>query len=273
MANLEHDPELIERMARVYAGNAAAHFKAAEQYHRPTNGPRSEWTQHGMLGASGLAIAASYWSLIDPPIAAKLYRDAMRAYRALGHDYWVVLAPLTSDVDGIALMLSAVDEFSELTPQTVAFSMIFNETYVTDGRNARRERLIGYWRHVGNLPIGRLGIPLDYYGRCAQAMHRTREQKDVRAFLFEARNFVLRVAEVLRTASHDRFHWLRLQSTVLPAEPEAVAMATAMSRMSHSMFKMPISEIPELDQHGRLLVELGDDMWRVTHENNEERQR
>jgi len=155
--------------------------------------------------------------------------------------------------------------------QTVAFAMICNEMYDAGRRGHRSERLVAHWRQAGNYPIGRLGIPLDYYVRCAQAMHDARAKKSVEGFLVEVATYVHRAAEVLRSASHDRFHWLRLESTVLPAEPEAVAMTTAMSTISRAIFGVPISEMPNLDSHGRLLVEIGDQMWQAGQRDDQRR--
>jgi hypothetical protein len=124
----------------------------------------------------------------------------------------------------------------------------------------RAERLDDHWRHAGNSPIGRLGIPLDYYVRVAQAMRAARTRRDFDRFVVEAAAYVLRAAEVIRSASHDHFHWLRLQSTILPAEPEAVAMTTAMSMMAHAVFGRPMSEMANLDAHGMRLVEIGNEL-------------
>src|SRR6266702_1617380 len=140
MPKLEHDPQLIERLALMQEGNATAHLRSAGK--QAGGAPRSRWSKHEMLAASSLVIAASYWSLITPSKALLCYRRATEIYRA----------------------------------------------------------------------------------------------------------------------SHDRFHWRSLQSTVLPAEPEAVAITTAMSMMSHAMFQRSISDMPNLDAHGRLLVEVGEGM-------------
>jgi hypothetical protein len=91
-------------------------------------------------------------------------------------------------------------------------------------------------------------------------MRAARNSRNIERFFAEAGNYVRRAAEVVRSASHDQFHWRRLQSTVLPAEPEAVAMTTAMSIMAHTAFRMPITEMSELDAHGRLLVDMGEKM-------------
>jgi hypothetical protein len=272
MPKLELDPQLIERLALTHEGNAIAHISlAAEERREGADAPRPGWAQHHMLGASGFVIAASYWSLIDARKAVALYRVATKIYHDMGHGYWMVLALTSANENEITPILSVVDETPVPSPQTVAFAMISNEMYDTDRHGARAERLNAHWRQVGNYPIGRLGIPLDYYAHCAQAMHAARAEKSAERFIVEAVNYVHRAAEVLRSASHDRFHWLRLESTILPAEPEAVAMTTAMSTMSRALFGVPITEMPNLDEHGRLLVEIGDEMWEAAHRDSERR--
>lgn len=265
MPKLEHDPELIERLARMHEGNAVAHMKRAAEWHENSDVPRLGWSQHQMLAASGFVIAASYWSLINPRRAIEGYRNTSKMYRDMGHDYWVVLALATANSNWTIPVLSAVDEMHAPSPQTVAFAMVCNQMYDDLGSGARAERLDSRWREIGNYPIGRLGIPLDHYARCAQAMRTAREKGNAERFFSEAANYVHRAAEVLRSASHDRFHWLRLESTILPAEPEAVAITTAMSVVSHTLFKTPISKVPNLDAHGRLLVEVGDEMRSVAY--------
>ena len=70
MAELEHDPRLIEHLALLHEGNAAAHMRhAAERQHKATDAPQSGWTQHHMLGASGFVVAASYWSQAGAAVA------------------------------------------------------------------------------------------------------------------------------------------------------------------------------------------------------------
>lgn len=259
MPELGHDQRLIERLALMHEGNAAMHVKRAAEQLEVGNAPRSRWSQHYMLAASSFVIAASYWSLIAPRKAILRYRSAAEVYQAMGHSYWMVLSLASASEGEIPSMLFEIDETPAPSPQAVAFAMVANEMSGADRRGVRSERP-AHWRHAGNVPIGRLGVPLDHYARCAQAMRAARADKDVERFFAEAANYVHRAAEVLRSASHDRFHWLQLQSAILPAEPEAVAMTTAMSMMSHAMFGMPISKIPSLDAHGRLLVEIGDEM-------------
>jgi hypothetical protein len=261
MPELEHDRRLIENLALLHEANAALHSKyAAEQGHTDETLGRPRLSQHEMLAASGFVVAASYWSLIEPSRAITLYLKASETYRFLGHSYWMVLALASVNGDEIQTMLSVVDEMPAPSPQAVAFAMVANEVADADRRTKRAELLDTHWRHIGNSPVGRLGIPLDHYARCARAMRSARRDKNPEGFFAEAASFVNRAAEVLRSASHDRFHWLQLRSAILPAEPEAVAMTCAMSMMSHSMFKMPIAKLPNLDAHGRLLVEIGDEM-------------
>jgi hypothetical protein len=260
MPEIEHDSKLVERVALVYEGNAMAHLKRAPGQYEVAAAPRSDWTQHYMLAASSFVIAASYWSLVATRKALTVYRAAADIYRELGHEYWVVLALAASNGNDFAPALSAIDEMLSPNPQTIAFAMVWNELHPTERRDLRAKHLFLRWRETGNYPIGRLGIPLDYYGQLAQGIHFARQEKNPDLFFFAAADYLRRAAEVIRTASHDRFHWLRLESTILPAEPEAVAITTAMSIVSHAMFRVPISQMPNLDMHARLLVDIGEEM-------------
>ncbi|MES1240849.1 MAG: hypothetical protein ABUT39_04460 [Acidobacteriota bacterium] len=261
MAELAYDSELVERLAIVNEGNAAVHLERAEQQRgkREEAKAGSKWSQHEMLAASGFVLAASYWSMIAPRKAVDLYRRAARIYRSKGHSYWMILALASLNDRDIAEIPSFMEETKAPSPQAVAFSLVGTELANAD----HRERLAEHWRHAGNPPVGRLGVPLDYYGRCAWAMHAARTEKNSELFFAAGASYVHRAAEVIRSASHDRYHWQRLQSAVLPAEPEAVAMTAAMSSMSQSLFGASIREIPNLDAHGRLLVDIGEDLRRA----------
>jgi hypothetical protein len=264
MPNLAHDKRLIEVLALVHEGNAKAKMRVGSESQKAGEVQRKGWAQHTMLSASSFVIAASCWSLLDPRKAVEDYRNAMRLYRSMEHDYWAVLALASMSFEDMEAVLSAIDEMSEPGPQIVAFGMVCNAISHDDRYESRAERLNKHRRRVGDFPVGRLGISLEQYARCAEAFHAAREKKDGRERLLrEGSTYVRRASEVLRGASHDRFHWLRLQSTILPAEPEAVAMTTAMSMLSHSMFGISMADVPDLDEHGQLLVEVGEAMYAV----------
>src|SRR6478609_2850251 len=97
------------------------------------------------------------------------------------------------------------------------------------------EHLEALWAHAGNVPIGRLGITFDHYVHCARAMRAAGRTKNVDAVRRAAVDYLDRASEVLRRASHDRFHWLRLQSSLLPAEPEAVAVMVALAAVARKV--------------------------------------
>ena len=139
--------------------------------------------------------------------------------------------------------------------------------------SARGERMNERWRHFGNVPVGRLGIPLDHYGECALAMREARAEREPRAFAVGMANYLRRASEVMRAASHDRYHWLRLQSAVLPAEPEAIAVTAAAAMLSHRWFDHSAADLSErmsleADRYGRMMLEIGDDLWRASREGN-----
>jgi hypothetical protein len=263
MPKIDHDPEVIADLARIYEGSAEAHLSLAANRDELGHSAKIEWSKHEMLAASCLAISASYWSLVDSSNAVRVYRQATGLYHRMGHSYWMPLAMASGGTGQISEALFSVAESNNPTPLSVAFAMVGGEMSERIEGEDVTERLGRQWRHVGNVPVGRLGIPLDYYGRLATAMRAARMRENRQFFLAEASQFVNRAAEVLRSASHDRFHWRQLQSPILPGEPEAVAMATAMSIVSHRIFGIPITEISQTDSHGRLLLEIAEEMRAV----------
>jgi hypothetical protein len=257
MADREHDEELNIRLAETTEGNAHYHDAHAQEEERSDEELPSRWSQHRMLAASGFAIAASYWSLVNPRKAVELYRLAARKYRELGHSYWMPLALASVDVTQVRSMAEVLERMPSPSPTAVAFTIIGNSM----GGQRNSEQVESLWQHIGNVPVGRLGIPMDMYGLCARAMTDAFREKNFERFRAAATGYLQRAAEVLRAASHDRYHWAMLQSEILPAEPEAVAMGIAMSIVSRSVFRMPMTEFSaDLDRHGRVIVEVADNM-------------
>jgi hypothetical protein len=139
MPELEHDRELIDRLARMHEGNAVAHVNRAAEQREEGVVPRTGWSQHQMLAASGFVIAASYWSLVEPSRAVADYRIATEIHRALGHSYWMVLALASASESDIVSVPLVIDDTRDPNPLTVAFAMIGNEVSNADGRGMRAE--------------------------------------------------------------------------------------------------------------------------------------
>jgi hypothetical protein len=272
MAETEFDLRYVRDVAEMHEGMARAHLRRATNLEGANDAsapdrrqlPR-EWSQDEMLAASGLVTAASCWSLVEPRRAASLYLQAAEIYRIMGHGYWVALALASGNTREIEKLADWIREVRTPSHLAVAFGMIGNALLERGKSAGPWERFETHWQHVGNVPVGRLGIPLDNYGRCAQAMRAVGDEQRPAPFAREAGNYLARAGEVRRMASHDTFHWRRLMSTVLPAEPEAIAMTRWMSAMSHTMFGVPLAKlIPDLDPHERVLVEVGEEMRAAT---------
>jgi hypothetical protein len=219
-----------------------------------------------MLAASGIAIAASLWSLVAPRSAVQRYRLAAETYRHLRHDYWIPLAIASGSAAELARGPGALAEAGTLSPQAVAFGMLALEmpgVGDADAAGAASERLHAAWRATGSVPVGRLGLPLELYVRCAEAVRRVRLERDADRFVDDAAAYVRRAAEVLRSASHDRYHWTTLHSAILPAEPEAAAVAVLLAATTRESVDLPLGRVlrRDLDAHGRRLVEVGDELY------------
>ena len=249
MIEIEHDYQLVEMLAATTEGNARAH-RARMKEERDRN--RLGWTRHEMLAASGFAVAASYWSLIDPHRAVAAYRLAAATYREIEHDYWIVAALAAGDRSA-AGVAQALQETEPSSPQTLAFAMVAFAIVAGPDGSSGFEGMSKWWSHFGNVPVGRLGIPLDIYRRCAQAMMR----RDRESLMHEAPHYFARAAEVIGAASQDRFHWRSMLSSILPAEPEAAAMATAMSVVARELDINPRQMAADAGAHGLRLMDVG----------------
>jgi len=255
MAEPEYDLELLERLAATTEGNALAHLELAE--HSET--PEHVWLMHRMLAGSGLVIAASYWSLIDSRRAIADYRRAARLYRAMRHSYWMVAAMAAADGKMLRAAAREQQDHSEASPLEVAFGLV---TEGMSGADFTGERLTGAWQTLGNVPVGRLGIPLNHYGNCRTAMLHA-QAGDREIFTRHARTYLERAAEVIRMARHDQYHWQRLQSSILPAEPEAVAVTSALSLTARRSLGMSLMEIGVEDRQSRTLIEVAESLSRA----------
>lgn len=269
MPELEHDPKLIRLLAQVHEGNAQAHSDLIGTNELNDNSDSvspQRWSKHEMIAASSLVLAASCWTLVDQRKAVQLYRSAAERYQQMGHSYWIPLKVASSSDADIRETFFRLDDVRDPTPLAVAFGLLINAE-----QNRPAKVLNEHWRHMGNIPVGRLGIPLDHYGRVADAIRSARAEGGYVGFISACASFMGRISEVLSTASHDRFHWSRLQLTVFPAEPEAVAVAVIMSKISHSLYNVPISKMVDLDRHGSLLIELGELMHMAANDGHKRR--
>jgi hypothetical protein len=252
---LEWDPPLVERVARTTEGAARARWSAYRELTgsrhgrpgEPSAGSRAE--QHGMLAASGLAIAASHWSLLDPKRARVCFLDAMQIYHRLDHSYWMALALCSSDgkaMDLLAREIPAQADRPSLPTDALAFMIVAESVPRLGERMAGlREALGRHLRVHGNRPVGRLGVPLEEYLRCRDTLQRASSQ-DPGRFSTVVGAFMHRATEPVRLAMHDRFHWSRLRSSVLPVEPEALAVAMTAVAVSLLAYDQ-VPRMPDLD--------------------------
>jgi hypothetical protein len=249
---------ISERLAKIYEGNARVHLKAYRKRNRVKQEPASEWSTPEMLAASGFAIAGSYWSLTNPRKAVSAFRNASDLYRSRGQSFSLVLGLASEPETLLPWLWTSTIETQLSDGLSLAFGMVCLSFSDDERFDLHRERFREHFENERSIPIGRLGIPLDYYARCAHAMYFARTRRDAELLLTEATTYVNRASEVLRIASLDRFHWSRFQSRILPAEPEVIAMVRAMSVIFHDVFRLPMTKLAGIDDYGRHLIEIGE---------------
>jgi len=235
-----HELQLAE--VRVWRA-AEMHEGYARTLQHDLNHPEQP-SQAEMLRASSLALAASYRALVlDVQGAKRLFREAAQAYDALQMPFAVLMAICGDDRD-------LVREYWETRrgrwrstvgpvpfpaePFFCHFLMTMSMVVWFGGTSAAHEELrqmCDDGQHDRHVPVGRLGLPFMYYHDIGQALSlATRLEPPLTEYL-------TRLEAVVMDAMLDQYHWQRLQSAVLPVEPETLAVCL----VSSTGFTEPLS--------------------------------
>jgi len=204
--------------------------------------------------ASEWAVAASLWSLLDPPRATEAFAHAAAAYAELRSPWAAVLA-VCADV-------RRPSHLSEWEPDRPLFEHARPEAAVLSqlwpfAANAGDYDLAGALDTLASSagratarPVGRLRIPLEHYLALGWAMSRLNAQDgDLSKLQLATAAFLRRVDEFTRMAQVDSYHWARLRPGVLPVEPEAIAASAIVSLASRTITGTLASEMlaPHVD--------------------------
>jgi hypothetical protein len=189
----------------------------------------------GFLGSSrgfGLpaALGRLQHCLIQPAGFGAQGLAAARHHVAVGSFYAHALAVCSADED--AGWLRRLDEshrpLSASDRALVLLRLGWLDTSVREG--AAREALFAHMDQaapVAPTEVGRLRIPLDATMRVLQAVDGMLYEdagRGIDAVAASTHDFLTRAHDVTAAAIADRFHWRNMLSSVLPVEPEAVAL-------------------------------------------------
>jgi hypothetical protein len=231
------DPENVLVASDVYEGFARASLKED----RP---------ESVVIAGSCFAIAASYASIFDQERAKKLFQVAARTYEEQSSNreltsekkdqssrryveekmaFARTLAACGMDGRQIRSLLD-VDrslDFSFQRPDALA--ALFLTTTILDliGRPFNATRLRGEWSEqayrMESYEVGRLHLPLRQFVRLADFGRDRLQRSDV---IKVAEVALARIDEKVSTALRNR-HWRLMQTSILPIEPEALALCIA----------------------------------------------
>lgn len=278
-------PELVEAAAVANVGYAFAQESVASELEGEVRGidrtkdqpgsenrrrlVRDQIEERLYLAASGYLFGASYYSLLNPGIARIVFWTAAHVYDRLRMPYAAVMAICAADDSVVSHRWR---EFVE-TPHRTANSseavarLLSAGLMLTENREAYSQqafRIIEEGSRFPGLLVGNALIPIRLYhdlvlgiadtNRLGKAQSRTIAESTLR--------FMDRAAETIETAQADRFHWQRLQTSVLPVEPEFLATSMVVAR---SVKKLDTSltglmEGHEMHPAARVLMESAEDM-------------
>ena len=233
--------------------------------------------------ASAFARAASYNTLIHLERAMYLYDQATRFYRFTQRSFAIVTSICAGRPEVVrhwaeeeAVEPQEVDNAPETLVRWLA-GRSFSEC-ITGRRSGDVERILdALTTGMRDMrPTGRLRVPVDLHARVIDAARNVVFAKDqgnrqgmtdadyqamgLETLTDACEDYLLRADEPVSLAVSDSFHWGRCQSSLLPVEPEGVAMATLAftatleKGVSHELHASLENRLPE---RARVPLELG----------------
>jgi hypothetical protein len=167
-------------------------------------------------------------SLVSPEEALPLFRSAAQVYRQLKHPFWKVAAVCGLDKELLLTEELIPSQMVETTPNEYLYEQLrlsylartssttrkIPNTLEQQGITARTLRL---------RRAGRLNLPLQLY---LEALENTSPitYKSVNDVGDPLRDLLYRAQESTELASADSYHWRHLRGSVVPIEPELLAV-------------------------------------------------
>jgi hypothetical protein len=172
-------------------------------------------------------LAGGCWALLGSDRADSAFAAATVAYERLGRP----ISKLTGICAGSLQVRPQVDDEQSRAATPLAYHALLtawrliHEAAPEPELAAVVERLAHTIERWDPRPSGQLGIPLYFYVELLVRIHAGQAQGDQSAQLnrLPAR-LLARAAEPVRAAMIDDFHWSRLQSGLMPVEPELLTI-------------------------------------------------
>jgi hypothetical protein len=196
--------------------------------------------------ASAYVLAGSCCSVLDVEDATAAFRAAAADYALLGRSFGAVvrICGLSADIESPrrAGSVETNGEEGEIGVEDALYGLLATHWLTASGSEAQAESrdIFGYLSEnpTGmSMPIGRLGLPLHRFLTVSASLEMptalaavgAAPERRAGAIADGLIGFLERAQEPYSAAMADQYHWSRIQSGLLPVEPEVLAVSVIAS--------------------------------------------
>jgi hypothetical protein len=190
--------------------------------------------------SSSLLLAAIFKSLLNPYESKVLFREAALNYQAIGNQFWKILAICALDREILLTQQALPIEDRSEVDETSYFYNLLSQCWLSSfDENQFHNSFPNYLQQAQGeslQKVGRLEIPIRLFTR---TMIDSLEWRSSQPKLQNWRTLLDRANESVEISKSDRFHWERLPGSIVPLEPEILAVCISLGSrwlsMNHSL--------------------------------------
>lgn len=163
--------------------------------------------------------AAACWCLVSPARAPAAFSEARRLYQDLGQPFAIAVAICAGE-----RALPSVESRQSTAPDDRAYKALWLAWSVASRMTAASAALATPAYDREWFPAGQLGVPVQLYQEFASGVGRAIRSGDSRQLARSLPQLLQRGTEPVRMAMADQYHWQALATSVMPVEPELLAI-------------------------------------------------
>ena len=169
--------------------------------------------------------AAGCWCLISPTRAPAAFSEARRLYQDLGHPFAIAVAICAGEQ-----ALPSVESHQSTSPEDHAYRALWLAWTVASRKTAASAVSATPAHNREWFPAGQLGIPVRLYLDFSRDVGRAIRSGDPGPLAWSLPQLLQRGTEPVKMAMADRYHWQSLATSVMPVEPELLAIGRIVHR-------------------------------------------
>jgi hypothetical protein len=193
--------------------------------------------------SSSLLLAAIFRSLLSPNKSRALFHAATLNYRGIGNQFWKVLAICSLDQELLTTEQVLPGKDSPEISEPLYFYDLLSQCWLSSLREGQPqqafERYLQQARKKPFQKVGRLEIPMRLY---TNVMMDSLEWSSPRPEIQNWRALLYRANESVELSQSDRFHWESMPGSIVPLEPEILAVCISLGSrwlsMNHSLSEL-----------------------------------